>query len=407
MTEVVQVWFHQSQELPEFVFVGNVFQGENTMRNFSKKSEMHKSSGRSSAASDKKELNDEEVEKKIDELRKKARQEMMDFEALDGVSLAHYLRIKQATTRLLSVNEDEGVEEQGGTVGEVEKVKEEEMQKMARNILRKWQSFTKGEAEPREVRPKRRKSVRFKDEVSMDNKENNGLLETESSEEKIKLSLEDGKDVQIVFPAIIRPRPSRRRHRRPKEHLGGSLLPPISQKEEKLMARPENGDILPQDRLPPLNLKPVSLTTRTPPPSEDDEAQERPSGIHTPEAVFYDSFDQPHIPQGNKESVPPQGVFPHSTPNSPVLGRQPTPFPGGVDGTVENENCVSREPTLLWRLKEKITDKPSSNSSHEKGRNVTTKRSKRGVMGNAFMKRIQHYEVSEEPEETNEQNAES
>lgn len=340
-------------------------------------------SGRLSQASEKKDFNDEEVAKKIQDLRKKARQDMMDVEALDGVSLAHYLRIKQATSRLLSTDENMAESEEQPVSNAVEKVKEDEMKKMARNILKKWQNFTEGEHEPKEIRPKRRKSVRFKDEVEM--KENL----TENSQERPKSTADNPKDVQIVFPAIIQPRPATRQKRKKiKENFVGTLLPPITQndaeKYKELTTKNDVTEVLIHDRLPRLRLRPVSLTTRTPPPSEEDESD---GDVTTHNFVINHLQDDlpTEIPINSSQELNPQ-----TNPNSPTLSRQPTPFPG--DGSTEVPT-LTREPTIFWKLKKKLSESPRTKAGRQKAKDGRAKK--------ALLKRIESYEVTEEGELAN------
>lgn len=340
-------------------------------------------SGRSSQASidAKKDFNDEEVSKKIQDLRKKARQDMMDFEALDGVSLAHYLRIKQAASRLLTTDENTKGNDENTPTNSVEKVKDEEMKKMARNILKKWQNFTKGEHEPKELRPKRRKSVRFKDEVDM--QENT----TENNQERPKSNADNTKDVQIVFPAIIQPRPATRQKRKKlKEHFVGTLLPPIAQSDEKTAKeltsnKSEVTEITIQDRLPRLRLKPVSLTTRTPPPSEEDDSE-----YETTHDFLINHLQDDLMPTEMPLSAS-QELNPHTNSNSPTLSRQPTPFPG--DGSTEVPT-LTREPTIFWKLKKKLSESPRAKAVRKKNKDEKAQKT--------FLKRIESYAVSEESE---------
>ena len=346
------------------------------------------------------ERNSAEVRAKVAELHKKARQEMMDGEALDGVSLAQYLRAQQATNKLVATQDERPDGTDIHQDNDPSRVAEEEKRKIASKIIEKWKNFVhsanKRNEETKGSRVKRQKSVRFKTPAEeMESQSERRRCDTENNNENLVTT-------RIVFPAISRARPSSQ-HKEKKPSQEYDFLPRLSVKGEsssKIRISPAERF---QDRLPPILLTPLSLTTSTPPNS--DAGSDSPTSLaSTPMILHKDTLKENK--RTLKEQVKKKGkqkecvlktdktekethqsgrkkrnikdssrdmngdtdptrlkdksskkVYPFSAPNSPSCSpRQPTPFPISLsqDSICEVGLSFGRNPTPIWRMKKEI-----------------------------------------------------
>lgn len=345
--------------------------------------------------------NGEELKAKIQELRKKARQETVDGESLSGLSLAQYLRLKQSTNKLLAM--EDGKTNGTGEPQNIDPSKaEDEKKKMSYTIIKKWKNFArsgnkKTEEKTKGINVKRRKSVRFKPSSDETDSpiEKNGQ-ETDNNNNNLYSS-------RVVFPAIATVNNSSQ-HKEKKPCQDHDFLPRLIPEgnirgESSNRNRVSASDRL-QDRLPPIMLTPLCLTNVTSSNSDTD-CESPTSPMNFPVQLPKDAVKENKKSQKeqlkrtttkedyvgknlrfekenemkkrniralacNLNSDSETGYIndkfnrkkvPFSAPNSPSGSpRLPTPFPNSLSEDSLHEVGLSfgRDTTPIWRIKKEL-----------------------------------------------------
>lgn len=337
--------------------------------------------------------NSDELKTKIQELHKKARQEMRDdeTETLNGLSPTQELRLKETTNKALENGETNGTDIPA-TI-DSNRATEDEKKRMSYAIIKKWKKFArsgnkKTEHTAKEIDAISQKSVRFKSS-------------TEDIDSQIdKNGHENGSNIyssRVVFPAITKVHHSsklKEKKQSQEYYFLPRLIPEGSIQAESSNRNRVSASERFQDRLPPILLTPVCLTSLTSSNSDTD-CESPTSPVQLPQDALKVRRKKEKSKGNPKESiyVEKSGKLyketlrtemkkrnelshintesdaeyiqdklnrrkvPFSAPNSPSGSpRLPTPFPNSLSQDSLHEVGLSfgRDSTQIWRVKNEL-----------------------------------------------------